>query len=157
MDNKASGRDLWIAALRQSGYGVAKIATGSMSPLLETGDIVYIRFDEQSKYRTGDIVVFPVFNSLMVHRIAGRLWTPRGVFIIHRGDRAGLMNFGLVREDQILGKPVIVQKEGQSMKISSLSESGSYSILSLFYSFQGLIHLVRRTGANALQRSGFFS
>jgi signal peptidase I len=138
MDSSEANRDLWIEAVKKSGFGVATVASGSMSPVLNVGDKVYVRLGTLSYYGTGDIVVFTVADSLMIHRIIGSLWTPQGILFIHKGDNASAMAFGLVKQEQILGRPIIVKKGSKMILVSSLPKPRASRLQSPFYSLLAL-------------------
>ena len=152
IDNHDAARNLWIEDLEQSGFGMATIASGSMSPVLNVGDKVYVKFGDQSNYKTGEIVVFPVADSLMTHRIVGSLWTPRGKLFIHRGDNASAMAFGLVKQEQILGRPIIANNDSKVISVSSLPRPRTIKLLSPYYSLLALALLLRRMGGKVLRR-----
>jgi signal peptidase I len=59
MNCATSTRESWIEASRESGFGLATVVSGSMSPVLNVGDKVYVKFSDQINYRIGDVVVFP--------------------------------------------------------------------------------------------------
>ena len=151
IDNHDDTKSLWIEDLKQSGFGMATIASGSMSPVLNVGDKVYVKFSDRSNYKIGDIIVFPVADSLMVHRIVGKLWTPKGKYLIHKGDHAGA-RAGLVKQDLILGKPVALKKDNKVITVSSLPKPRTIMLFSPFYSAQAMTLLLRRTGSKLLRR-----
>lgn len=152
MNSNEAQRDLWIEALKESGFGMASVASGSMSPVLNVSDKVYVKFDVQPEYKIGDIVVFPVADSLMMHRIVGSLWTPQGRLFIHKGDAASAMAFGLVKQEQILGRPIIVKKDSEVMSVSSFSKPRVIRLLSPLYSLLVMVLWLRRMGGKVLRR-----
>lgn len=138
MNSKEAKRDLWIEALKTLGIGLATVAGDCMSPVLNVGDKVYVKLSDPSYYRTGDIVVFPVADSLMMHRIVGSLWTPQGKLFMHRGDETSAMAFGLVKQEQILGRIIIGTKDSKVILASSLPKPWTIRLLSPFYSLLAL-------------------
>jgi len=87
------------------GYGKAVVATGSMEPAIEPGDMII--FHEQENYEVGDIVVFEAEN-FVTHRIVE---TTEDGFIT-QGD-ANNTNDGEILREQMIGKVVfIVPKVG---------------------------------------------
>ena len=151
MDNHDDTRSLWIEDLKRSGFGMATIASGSMSPVLNAGDKVYVKFSDRTNYKVGDIIVFPVNDSLMTHRIVGKLWTPKGKYVIHKGDHAGA-RVGLVKQNKILGKPVVLKKDDKVIPVSSLPKPRTIMLFSLFYSALAMTLLLRRIGNKLLRR-----
>jgi hypothetical protein len=134
LNSKEANIDLWKEALKKSGFGLATVAGDCMSPVLNVGDKVYIKHSAPSCYRTGDIVVFPLADSLMMHRIVGSLWTPRGKFFIHRGDKTSAMAFGLVKQGQILGRIILAKKDSKIVLASFFPKPRTIGLLSPFYS-----------------------
>lgn len=144
MNQAEVAKKLWITALKESGFGLATVVSGSMAPVLNVGDKVYVKLAAQTNYELGDIVVFSVADSLMVHRIVGRFWTPQGRLYIHRGDAAGIMAFGIVKQEHILGSAIIAQKDGKIISISSLYKPREIRYLSLFYSLMPMVLWLKR-------------
>ncbi len=130
--------DLWIEVLNKSGTVMVNVAGGSMSPALNVGNKVYVELSHRASYRIGDIVVFPVADSLMIHRIVSSLPTPKGKLFVHKGDKARVMAFGLVRQEQVLGKAVRVKRGSKEIPVSSLPQPGVIRLLSPLYSLLAL-------------------
>jgi hypothetical protein len=74
----------------------------------------------------------------MMHRIVGSLWTPHGKLIVHRGDKASAMAFGLIRQERILGRLIVVKKDSKVVLASSLPKPRAIGLLSLVYSLLAL-------------------
>lgn len=83
------------------GYSRVAIISGSMSPTIETGDLIIIR--EASSYQADDIVTFRSGSSLITHRIIsiadGKAVT--------KGDFNNVADKGTVRLSDIEGKMVL--------------------------------------------------
>ena len=150
IDNYDDPRHLWIEDFKRSGFGMASIASGSMSPVLNVGDKVYVKFSDRSNYKIGDIIVFPATDSLMVHRIMGKLWTPKGKYVIHKGDHAGA-KAGLVKQDQILGKPIVLKNDDKVIPVSSLPKPRTIILCSPFYSVLAMTLILRRMGVKMIR------
>ena len=123
MNGNQAEPDLWIETLKRSGFGIATVAGGCMSPVLDVGDKAYVELSDPSCCRVGDIVVFPVADSLTLHRIVGRLWTPHGKLLVHRGDKASSMAFGLIRQERILGRLIIVKRDRKVVLASAAPQA----------------------------------
>lgn len=143
MNRNEAQTDRWIETFRRSGFGIATVASGSMSPVLDIGDKAYVELSDPSRCRVGDIVIFPVDDSLMMHRIVGSLWTPHGKLIVHRGDNAGALAFGLVRQERILGRLIFVKKDYNVVLASSLPKPRAIGLSRLVYSLLALERCVR--------------
>ena len=109
-----------------------------MSPVLDVGDKAYVKLCDPSCCRAGDIVVFPVADSLMMHRIVGRLWTPHEKLIVHKGDTASAMAFGLIKQERILGRVIIVKKDSKIVLAPALPKPRAIGLLSRVYSLLAL-------------------
>lgn len=62
------------------GFGAAVVQSGSMEPTLSTGDLLFVR--RQEEYSVGDIVVYQSQGILVVHRIIAAY----GQTLITQGD-----------------------------------------------------------------------
>lgn len=132
--NSGAKNDLWIEVLKKSGTAMVTVAGGSMSPLLDVGDKVYVERGRPASYRKGDIVVFPVANSLMIHRIVSSFSILKGKFFVHKGDKANIMAFGLIKQEQILGRAVRVKKGKEEIAAFSLLHPRAVRLLAPLYS-----------------------
>jgi len=99
-----SGQEMPLAF----GYGKAVVATGSMEPTIEPGDMIV--FHEQENYEVGDIVVFEAEN-FVTHRI---IETTENGFIT-QGD-ANNTDDGEILRELVIGKVVfIIPKVGYAV------------------------------------------
>jgi len=99
-----SGQEMPLAF----GYGKAVVATGSMEPTIEPGDMIV--FHEQENYEVGDIVVFEAEN-FVTHRIV----KTTGNGFITQGD-ANNTDDGEILREQMIGKVVLtVPKVGHAV------------------------------------------
>lgn len=144
MNRADSTQESWIEASRESGFGLATVVSGSMSPVLNVGDKVYVKFADQKKYCIGDVVVFPASDHLTVHRIVGKFFTQKGTLFVHKGDAAKLMAVGIVKQEHILGTAIIVRKGSEVIPVSS-HLSKTIRVLSPFYSLLAAVLWLRRT------------
>ena len=95
----------------------AIITTGSMSPVLETKDLVLmqnLKVDPQQ----GDIIMFETKEAPMpvIHRI----YSISGEDIRTKGDAAELVDPWIIRKDQMQGEAIIFQ--GKPIVVKSLGE-----------------------------------
>lgn len=82
------------------------IATGSMTPNINKGDMVVIERlsdDEKNKLKEGDIIAFNMDNKVVVHRIIKKYNTSRGVFYNTKGDNNNSPDGYLLDIDNIVG------------------------------------------------------
>ncbi len=89
-------------------YWVATIASGSMSPTIEVGDIVVIDkwyADNPSELVVGDVLVFKVKNTLYTHRIISILEKNNNYYIRTKGDyKDNAEDSWVVVKDDIVGR-----------------------------------------------------
>jgi signal peptidase I len=85
-----------------------QVVSGSMSPLLEPGDNIYMEFTPPESLKRGDIVVFYKGDSLVTHRLISI--NPRGC--LTKGD-ALLHCDPLIDLDDIAGRVVAFDRRGK--------------------------------------------
>ena len=83
------------------GYSIFNTATGSMSPTMEKGDIVFVKIGEQTKEK--DIITYKKDNSFITHRII----KIDGESIIAKGDNNNTQDEPITK-DSIVGKVVYI-------------------------------------------------
>ena len=81
------------------GYSIFSTTTGSMSPTIEKGDIVFVKIGE--KVQENDIITYKNGNSFITHRII----QINGETIIAKGDNNNTEDEGITK-DVIIGKVV---------------------------------------------------
>ena len=81
------------------GYSIFSTETGSMSPTMEKGDIVFVKIGEQTKEK--DIITYKKGNSFITHRII----EINGDSIIAKGDNNNTQDEAITK-DAIVGKVV---------------------------------------------------
>lgn len=87
-------------------YRTFVIATGSMTPNINKGDMVVIEKlsdDEKNKLKEGDIIAFNMDNKVVVHRIIKKYNTSSGVFYNTKGDNNNSPDGYLLDIDNIVG------------------------------------------------------
>jgi signal peptidase I len=117
---RTTGASAWI-----------KVNGGSMTPLIQAGDEVYVEFGPR-RPRLGEIVVFPEHDEMVVHRLVRRQRAGSGELLRTRGDGRLAFDrpfpadqvFGIVRACRRAGVPVQVVTGGRratTMALASLS------------------------------------
>ena len=82
------------------------IATGSMTPNINKGDMVIIEKlneDEKNNLKEGDIIAFNMDNKVVVHRIIKKYNTSKGTFYNTKGDNNNSPDGYLLDIDNIVG------------------------------------------------------
>ncbi len=87
------------------GFTMATVATGSMEPEIEIGDLVIIK--SYDSYDDGDVITFydSAFGGYITHRIIGV--NSEGLFIT-KGDANSVADTSAVAYSQIIGKVIAV-------------------------------------------------
>ena len=115
--HRVLGEMLQEAYQKNQGLNI-KIVTGSMSPLIEAGDVVRIIPVEPSGIHTGDIVAFREGPRIVVHRIVGKIRSNRQVTGFHqRSDTSGLA--GVIASQDVIGRVVTITKEGREIYLDT--------------------------------------
>ena len=83
------------------GFSIFSTETGSMSPTMEKGDIVFVKIGEQVQEK--DIITYQKGNSFITHRII----EINGDSIIAKGDNNNTQDEAITK-DSIVGKVVFI-------------------------------------------------
>lgn len=87
-------------------YRTFVIATGSMTPNINKGDMVIIEKlsdDEKNNLNEGDIIAFNMDDKVVVHRIIKKYSTSNGIFYNTKGDNNNSPDGYLLDIDNIVG------------------------------------------------------
>lgn len=91
-------------------YWVATIASGSMSPTIEVGDIVVVDkwyAQNPQELKEGDIIVFKILNTLYTHRIINIYEKNNNYYIKTKGDyKDNAEDSWIVTKSDIVGKVI---------------------------------------------------
>ncbi|MDF2840976.1 MAG: signal peptidase [Clostridia bacterium] len=87
------------------GFTPLTVVSGSMSPGIETGDMVIIQKGNKD-LRPGDIITYRLEDMLVTHRIKTVSDANAAEVFITKGDANGIPDFKMVERSQILGKYV---------------------------------------------------
>lgn len=82
------------------------IATGSMTPNINKGDMVIIKKltdEEKNNLKVGDVIAFNMDDRVVVHRIIKKYSTSSGVFYNTKGDNNNSADGYLLEIDNIVG------------------------------------------------------
>jgi len=91
------------------GYSIFSTETGSMSPTMEKGDIVFVKIGEQTKEK--DIITYKKDNEFITHRIM----KIDGESIIAKGDNNNTQDEEITK-DAIIGKVVFIMNNVEVWK-----------------------------------------
>lgn len=87
-------------------YQAYVIASGSMIPQINIGDVVIIDKDvtkDIESLKVGDVVAYQKGNIILCHRITAIINSGKSILFETKGDNNDVVDQLLVREDQILG------------------------------------------------------
>ncbi|OGO79225.1 MAG: signal peptidase I [Clostridiales bacterium GWB2_37_7] len=85
------------------GFTPLTVVSGSMSPGIETGDMVVIKKGNKN-IKPGDIVTYRLEDVLVTHRVKDIFDTNTAEVFITKGDANGIPDYKTVERSQILGK-----------------------------------------------------
>jgi signal peptidase len=85
------------------GFIPLTVLSGSMSPTIETGDMIVVR-NRTDNLQVGDIVTYRVGNSLVTHRVMEITTDNGNVAYITQGDANNTTDGNPITKDQIVGK-----------------------------------------------------
>lgn len=109
--------EMWQEACERGKNLSFKIVSGSMSPLLEEGNVVRVGRAEATRVRVGDIIAFKDGRNVVVHRVIGRISKDGKLVFRHRGD-AGESS-GIISAENLIGKILVIEKEGHRIFLDS--------------------------------------
>lgn len=84
------------------------IATGSMKPMIDPGDIILVKKTDQTEIQQGDVVQIKRQNFYIFHRIIDAKEEKDGVKYLTKGDNNTAPDTELVRPEEIKGKVIYV-------------------------------------------------
>jgi signal peptidase len=115
------------------GFTPLTVVSGSMSPGIETGDMVIIRMGNKN-IKPGDIVTYRLEDVLVTHRIKNISNTSdvAQVFIT-QGDANSIPDYKLVERSQILGRYVFKIPMGGYIKASLRGLPGMLIVMGLIF------------------------
>jgi signal peptidase I len=110
--------DRWLEEFEKTGKGWLRILSGSMSPLIQSGDQIFIEKVTPSKIYIGDIITFWKGNVLVTHRVIRKVRKEGDIYFIERGDR--YLRHSLVASRSLMGKVRQIKKGAKNYNIDSL-------------------------------------
>ena len=84
-------------------YGIA-IATGSMSPTINRGDVVIVhKTKDIEKLEVGDIIAYEYHGVIVVHRLANKVKVDEKYYLYSKGDANESNDNYIIEEDMVIG------------------------------------------------------
>ena len=112
------------------GFTPLTVVSGSMSPGIETGDMVIIRKGNKN-IKSGDIITYRLDDVLVTHRVKNISDTNAAEVFITQGDANSIADFKAVERSKILGKYVFKIPMGGYVKASLRGLPGILIIIGL--------------------------
>ncbi len=86
------------------GFKPFVIASGSMEPSINMGDVVLMSYDSIRNVHVGDIIAYAISNRIVVHRVVEVYNESGEIYLKTKGDANSGADPGLVTEKMFLGK-----------------------------------------------------
>ena len=85
-------------------YHAVAIATGSMSPQINRGDVVIIKkVKDINSIKIGDVIAYNYHNVLVVHRLEKKVQVDGEYYYYSKGDNNKEVDNYIIKEDMIIG------------------------------------------------------
>lgn len=110
--------EMWQEVCEKGSSVRFRISSGSMSPMINVGDIVKVRKIEPSAVCAGDVVAFQTGQRVIVHRVIARKWSVNGLIFRHGGDSS--VSSGVFKADMLIGKVVSINKAGRDIPLDTV-------------------------------------
>jgi len=91
------------------------ITTGSMEPILQVGDLIYVKGVEPSEIQVGDVITFRpplefISGTLVTHRVVGITYDVNEVFFKTKGDNNPSVDPWTIESRDVIGRQEAVFK-----------------------------------------------
>lgn len=106
---------LYIQAVRQGQSTWFRVISGSMRPLIHSGDAVYIEPATAAGIEVGDIAAFETPAGLLIHRIVHRQQAGAYIRFIEMGDAALQANW--MKEQAIVGRVILACRGNRQLDL----------------------------------------
>ena len=119
MDSKIQSvlGEMWQEACEKGNILNFRVQSGSMSPMIEVGDVVSISKVQPFSIRIGDIVAFKDGQNVVVHRVINKSLSDSKLTFRQQGDTGGAAK--LIVAQDIIGKVTSIEKEGRKLRLDS--------------------------------------
>lgn len=101
---------VFVTHLDLIGIEYKEILSGSMSPVINVGDIVFIKDVSMDDIEINDVIAYDLGESVIVHRVVER--TEDG--LITKGDAVSQKDANVVKEENINGKVLFHLSNGMA-------------------------------------------
>ena len=114
----------WIEEFEKTGAGWLQILSGSMAPLIQKWDRIYVEKVDLSKIHRGDIITFWRSGVLITHRVIKKMQHGDEMSFVERGDQ--YFTHSIISSSSVIGKVKQIKK--MNTFTTSIPSSGSYTI-----------------------------
>ncbi|MCX5884619.1 MAG: signal peptidase I [Proteobacteria bacterium] len=98
----------WVEEFEKTGTGLLRMLGGSMAPLIESGDQIFVERVSAAKVCIGDIITFWRDNILVTHRVIRKFKQGDKIFFVERGDQYSIHS--IVPFTSVVGKVQQIKK-----------------------------------------------
>jgi signal peptidase I len=108
----------WLRNYEIKRIGWLRLLSGSMSPLINTGDQVLIEKIVPDDICIGDIITFWQGNILVTHRVIRKFTKSGNIYFVEKGDAN--TNYSWVDAQSMIGKVIKIKKSELEVDIDAL-------------------------------------
>ena len=108
----------WLDKFAKTGSGWLIIISGSMAPLIQIKDQIFIKRTAPSHLHIGDIITFWQENILVTHRVIRRHTKSGNVYFVEKGDANA--NYSWVEAKSIIGKVRKIKKGDREIILDTM-------------------------------------
>lgn len=119
--------EMWQEACERGRSLSFKIASGSMRPMIEVGNVVKVCRARPARIRIGDIVAFRDGQNVVVHRIIGKSLSNAHPTFRHMGDAS--RSSGKIPAQNLIGRVTAIKKERREIRLDSPRHAISNKVL----------------------------
>ena len=107
----------WIEEFEKTGAGWLQILSGSMAPLIQKWDRIYVEKVDLSKIHRGDIITFWRGGVLITHRVIKKMQHGDELNFIERGDQ--FFTHSIIPSSSVIGKVKQIKKNEHVYHLNS--------------------------------------
>jgi signal peptidase I len=102
---------------QKKGSGWFRIISGSMSPLIEINDRVFVKKVNPSEIKPRDIILFKGDYGFVTHRVIQSSEQNGKIMLLQKGDASN--HASLIPPEVVMGKVMIIEKRGRFLNLTS--------------------------------------
>lgn len=110
--------DTWLSNYSKTGSAALKLLSGSMAPLIQTGDQIVISRVDPSHIAIGDILTFWKGDILVTHRVIRICKKESGLCFVERGDQHPHHSF--IAAESVIGRVARINKGRHAVELRKL-------------------------------------